>query len=97
MAWGVTDPSLPILSFRTELNLHQMAESSAFGMGVWSEVGGPPPDCFPVPGLPRVGGDGESCDLTHCLLLLRSVVGNGSHGGVEGAAFVGSGLGETCP
>lgn len=33
-------PTSTILSSRTELNLHQMAESSAFGMGLWSKVSG---------------------------------------------------------
>lgn len=48
LAWA--DPSLPVLSSRTELNLHQMAESSAFGMGVWPQVSDGPPGCIPVPG-----------------------------------------------
>lgn len=53
------DPSLPIPSSRTELNLHQMAESHAFGMGVWSKVSDGPPGWEVVEG-----------PVTHCLLLL---------------------------
>lgn len=51
MAWaGASPPTSAILSSRTELNLHQMAESSAFGMGTWSKVSGLPPGRTDIPG-----------------------------------------------
>lgn len=54
MAWAGSDPPTPntstILFSRTELNLHQMAESSVFGMGLWSKVSGLSPGHTAVPG-----------------------------------------------